>query len=379
MGQVQSSEVFISRSALNHNIAFFRKLVGPKTKFMAVVKSNAYGHGLIPTASIALNSGADLLGVNALEEALELRSQFPKATIMVMGSIPNLFARLNQLNDENFWILVSRLEEIKALANLNPRPKIHLKVDTGMSRLGTSLEGIEEFAKEIFSSKLPLDGIATHFASTEDFTEHSYSMKQLEKFESAIQTFKKNGFLDLICHCAASASAMLFSEARMDMVRVGISLYGLWPSLETKLSLSLMKKEIGSLRPALTWKTKIQHIQHLPQGSFVGYGSTYKTTFPTKLAVVPVGYYEGLDRKLSNQGYMLVNGERAKILGRICMNMTMLDITNIPNAKLGEDVIILGQSGEESITADDHATWTNTINYEIVTKILNLFPRTIVD
>lgn len=376
---MQSSEILLSRSALNHNIAFFRKLVGPKTKFVAVVKSNAYGHGLIPVASIALDSGADILGVNALEEAQILRKHFPKTTVLVMGSIPNLQERYRELEDENFWILVSRIEEIKILSSLKHRPKIHIKIDTGMSRLGASMDSIEELAKEIQSLKLPLDGIATHFASTEDFTEHSYSMKQLEKFESAIETFRRFGFIDLIRHCASSASAMLFSEARMDLVRVGISLYGLWPSLETKLSLSQMKKEIGSLKPALTWKTKIQHIQHLPQGTFVGYGSTYKTTFPTKLAVVPVGYYEGLDRKLSNQGYMLIHGERAKILGRICMNMTMLDITHIPDAKLGDEVVILGNSGNEWITADDHASWSNTINYEIVTKILSLFPRTIVD
>lgn len=376
---MQSSEILLSRSALNHNIAFFRKLVGPKTKFVAVVKSNAYGHGLIPVASIALDSGADILGVNALEEAQILRKHFPKTTVLVMGSIPNLQERYRELEDENFWILVSRIEEIKILSSLKHRPKIHIKIDTGMSRLGASMDSVEELAKEIQSLKLPLDGIATHFASTEDFTEHSYSMKQLEKFESAIETFRRFGFIDLIRHCASSASAMLFSEARMDLVRVGISLYGLWPSLETKLSLSQMKKEIGSLKPALIWKTKIQHIQHLPQGTFVGYGSTYKTTFPTKLAVVPVGYYEGLDRKLSNQGYMLIHGERAKILGRICMNMTMLDITHIPDAKLGDEVVILGNSGNEWITADDHASWSNTINYEIVTKILSLFPRTIVD
>ncbi len=330
-------------------------------------------------ASIALDSGADILGVNALEEAQILRKHFPKTTVLVMGSIPNLQERYRELEDENFWILVSRIEEIKILSSLKHRPKIHIKIDTGMSRLGASMDSVEELAKEIQALKLPLDGIATHFASTEDFTEHSYSMKQLEKFESAIETFRRFGFIDLIRHCASSASAMLFSEARMDLVRVGISLYGLWPSLETKLSLSQMKKEIGSLKPALTWKTKIQHIQHLPQGTFVGYGSTYKTTFPTKLAVVPVGYYEGLDRKLSNQGYMLIHGERAKILGRICMNMTMLDITHIPDAKLGDEVVILGNSGNEWITADDHASWSNTINYEIVTKILSLFPRTIVD
>ncbi|TGN14653.1 alanine racemase [Leptospira ilyithenensis] len=371
--------VTLSRSAFSHNISLYRKLLGEKTKFAGIVKSNAYGHGLLETAGVVIEAGADLLGVNSLEEAVLLRKSFPKPTIMIMGSVPDLRPRLQELADSNFWVLVSRVEEMELLSQLSPAPKIHFKLDTGMSRLGESYLHWKEIATEIKNKKLPLAGLATHFASTEDFTEHSYSMFQLNRFQEGIELFRSFGFKDLICHCASSASAMLFPEARMDMVRVGISMYGLWPSLETKLSLSQMGKEFGMLRPALTWKTKIQHIQSLPSGAFVGYGSTYKTTYPTRLAVIPVGYYEGLDRKLSNHGYMLVHGERAKILGRICMNMTMIEITHIPDAKLNDEVIIIGRSGKEIITADDHALWTNTINYEVVTKILDRFPRTIVD
>jgi alanine racemase len=248
-----------------------------------------------------------------------------------------------------------------------------------MSRLGQSTDHLQRIATEIQERNLKLAGLATHFASTEDFTEHSFSMKQLNRFLDGVQIFKKMGFQDLVLHCASSASAMLFPEARMDLIRVGISMYGLWPSLETKLSLSIMGKDIGTLKPVLTWKTKIQQIQELPTGAYIGYGSTFKTTYPAKLAVVPVGYYEGLDRKLSNTGYMLIHGERARILGRICMNMTMIEITHIPNANIGSDVVILGNSGNETISADDHASWTNTINYEVVTRILDKFPRSIVE
>ncbi|TGN19578.1 alanine racemase [Leptospira idonii] len=374
-----SAEVTLSRSAFAHNIALYRKLLGGKTKFTAVVKSNAYGHGLLETASIALSAGADLLAVNALEEALALRKAFPSVSILIMGSIPQLESRKHLLADEDFWVMVSRFEEMQMLSRLNPAPKIHLKLNTGMARLGQSRPEWDALAKKIKEEKIPLAGLCTHFASTEDFTEHSYSMMQLSLFQEAIEIFYSYGFLDILCHCASSASAMLFAEARMDLVRVGISLYGLWPSLETKLSLSLMKKDVGMLKPALSWKTRIQHIQNLDAGAFIGYGSTFKTTYPTRLAVVPVGYYEGLDRKLSNHGYMLIHGERAKILGRICMNMTMLEITHIPKAKLGDEVVILGSSEGETVSADDHAMWTNTINYEIVTNILDKFPRTIVD
>ncbi|MDZ4726106.1 MAG: alanine racemase [Leptospira sp.] len=374
-----SSEVSLSKSALDHNISLFRKLIAPGIKFTAVIKSNAYGHGLLELAELSLGSGADLLGVNSLEEAITVRSKFPTAIILIMGSIPHFKNRLHLLADENFWILVSSESEISELQKLNPRPKIHLKLDTGMSRLGQSEKNWEMIASSLSEKKMYLDGIATHFASTEDFTEHSYSQKQLNSFLKAESIFKKNGYNNLVKHCASSASAMLFPEARLDLIRVGISMYGLWPSLETKLSLSLMGKEIGTLKPVLSWKTKIQHIQELKAGEFIGYGSTFKTTYPTRLAVIPVGYYEGLDRKLSNNGYMLVHGERARILGRICMNMTMIEITHIPEAVLGDEVIIIGTSGKETISADDHAAWSNTINYEVVTSILDKFPRTIVN
>ena len=296
-----------------------------------------------------------------------------------MGDIPNLFQRPKEVQDENYWIMVSRFNEWKFLSEQSIRPKIHLKIDTGMGRLGTSggiLKTIINQAREI---NLPLDGVATHFASTEDFTEHSYSKMQLELFNNHIAKLEELGYVNLIQHCAASASALLFDEARMDMVRVGISLYGLWPSIETKLSMNLLKRPEAELRPVLTWKTKIQHIQDLPTGSFIGYGSTYKTTSPTKVGVVPIGYYEGLDRKHSNNGYMLVMGERAKILGRVCMNMTMIDLTHIKDVKIGDEVIIIGRSQNEIITADDLSQWAHTINYETVTKILPLFPRAITD
>lgn len=370
-----SSWIELSASALQSNIATYKRVLEGKSKFAAVVKSNAYGHGLLEIAKLSIEAGADYLGVNSIEEAIALRSEFPKVVILIMGDIPHLLQRKEVLADENFWIIVSRLDQIEVLASLKPRPKIHLKVDTGMARLGTGIQALPILAKNLSEKKLPLDGVATHFASTEDFTEHSYSHNQLVLFKQAISILESHGFQNLQKHASSSASALLFPEARFDFVRVGISLYGLWPSLETKLSLSQMGRQIGLLQPVLQWKTQVQHLQTLQTGQFVGYGSTFKTTYPTKLAVVPVGYFEGLDRKLSNNGYMLMKGERVRILGRICMNMTMLDVTHIQNATIGDEVIIFGESGKESITPDDHATWTNTINYEVVTSISSVFPR----
>lgn len=324
----------------------------------------------------------DLFGVNTLEEATKVRSMQKNIPILVMGDIPNLENRESEWSDPNFWILVSRLSSWKRLAfpkDPNQRPKIHLKVDTGMGRLGTSGTEFQTILSSGKSEGLPLEGIATHFASAEDFTEHSYSRLQLKRFKEAIEIANSLGYKNLVRHAAASAPALLFDEARMDMIRVGISLYGLWPSIETKLSMNILGRPTASLVPVLSWRSQIQHIQEIPTGSYIGYGSTFKTTYPTRVGVVPVGYYEGLDRKLSNNGYMLVNGERARILGRVCMNMSMIDLTHIPEAQVGVPVTIIGQSGKEMVTADDLSAWTNTINYETVTKILDLLPRTVVD
>jgi alanine racemase len=202
-------------------------------------------------------------------------------------------------------------------------------------------------------------------------------MQQLSEFTKAIELLASLGYKNLIRHTASSASTMLFEEARFDMVRVGISLYGLWPSMETRLSLSFMGKDF-QLKPVLSWKTGIVHIQSVPAGRSVGYGSTYKTIYPTKIAVIPVGYFEGYDRRLSNQGYAFFDGERAPILGRVCMNMTMLNVTHIPTAELGKEVTLIGKSGSEEITADWMGNLTGTINYDIVTSIQKDIQRIIV-
>lgn len=378
---MQQSNIELSRANLQQNVNTFKKLLkesNPNGLFCAVVKSNAYGHGIHEISRLAIEAGVDLLGVNAPEEAIAIRRNHKDIPILIMGDIPNLKNRDNELSDVNFWILVSRLDEWRHLAGLNQRPKIHLKVDTGMGRLGSFGNELRDILEQGKKHELPLDGIATHFASTEDFTEHSYSWLQLKRFQDSITVAKELGFTNLIKHSAASASSLLFEDARMDMIRVGISLYGLWPSIETKLSMSMMNKPSTYLKPVLEWKTTIQHIRRLPAGSFVGYGSTYKTTYPTLVGVVPVGYYEGLDRKMSNNGYMLVRGERAKILGRICMNMSMIDLTHIPDVDIGEEVVIIGKSGDEYIGADTLSSWTGTINYETVTRILPHLPRKIV-
>jgi alanine racemase len=372
-------EIQLSKTALRKNIESFKSLLNPNVLFAAVVKSNAYGHGILEIAKLSLEYGANVLAVNSIDEALLLKENFPNQTILIMGEISDMRKRSEVLNYSHFWIVCSRIEQVRILHNLSNRPKIHLKVDTGMSRLGYRKERFSEELRQIKSENLELQGLLTHFASAEDFTEHSYSLKQLQEFKEAIGLAEELGFKNLIKHTSSSASTMLFPEAHFDMVRIGISLYGVWASLQTKLSLSLRGERLFDLFPVLSWKTNIVHIQEIPSGTFIGYGSTYKTNHPTKLAVIPVGYYEGIDRRLSNIGYFLVKGERARIIGRVCMNMCMIDITPIENINIGEEVILIGNSEKETLYADSIADLIGTINYEVLTNINANIKRIIVD
>lgn len=379
MKEIASSWVEISKRSLRNNLNSFRSILRSDSVLTAILKSNAYGHGLELMTRLCIEEGVSRIGVNSLEEALQVRKIDSKIPVLIMGEIQNPEKQKDALSDPNFWIVFSRAETAKILSSLNPAPKLHLKVDTGMGRLGSHGEVLKNTLGELKKNGIVLDGICTHFASTEDVLEHKYSLMQISKFEEAVKLAESFGYKNLIRHTCASASTMLFQDAHYEMVRIGISLYGLWPSMQTRLSLNLNGNKNFQLSPILSWKTRIVNVQNHPANSYIGYGSTFQTSYPTKVAVVPVGYYEGLDRKLSSNGDMLVHGKRARIIGRICMNMAMLDVTHIPGAEVGSVVTILGTDGEESVTADDIADRTHTINYEITTRISESIPRIVVD
>jgi alanine racemase len=221
--------------------------------------------------------------------------------------------------------------------------------------------------------------MSTHFANIEDTTNHEYYKYQLNNFKSFVETFKKEGIEIPVLHTACTAACMLFPDTYFNLIRPGIGLYGLWPSKQTFLSCLMNNKNTLDLKPVLSFKTKIAQIKYLPEDSYIGYGCTYKTTHKTKLAVLPVGYFDGYDRLLSNNSYVIIRNKRAPILGRICMNICMVDITHIEETELEDEVILIGKSESEEISADIIAEKTNTINYETVTKINPELPRIIVE
>ena len=278
--------------------------------------------------------------------------------------------------------IVSNIETLRELDFLTKKSvqnaKIHLKVEIGTSRQGILIDNIGEYLELLKSNpKLTLAGLSTHYANIEDTTDHSFAEEQLQRFKAIDQIISSAGFTGYIRHTACSAAAILFDETYFDMVRVGIGLYGLWPSSETRVSAKQKGVEMD-LRPVLTWKTRIAHIKELPEGSVVSYGCTEKLTARTKIAILPIGYFDGCDRGLSSIGNVLVHGKRCKILGRICMDMTVIDINNIPDVKLEDEVVLLGKQGSEIIGAEEIAKKINTINYEVVTRINPLIKRIIV-
>ena len=372
--------VEISRGNLKHNIKTFKDLIGPERILCAAVKGNAYGHGLKVCAPVMMEAGADWLGVNALFEAFELRKISVTAPIYIMGYI-----RLDELSiavENGFHFVVYNTETLHELAHLSrklQRPALtHLKIETGTHRQGVLEADLQEIL-EIYQSNplIKMEGVAAHFANIEDTTDHSYADFQLRNFKQIIEKIRAAGFHPQFIHTANTAATMLFPETYFTMVRTGIGNYGLWPSEET----FLLAKQLGKnilLKPVMSWKTRVVQIKKVPAGSFIGYGCTYKTDRESTIAVLPVGYYDGYDRGFSNNSDVLIHGKRAPLRGRVFMNMIVVDVTDIPGVVVEDEAVLLGQEGDEKISAEAMAKRLGTINYEITTRINEKIERRLV-
>ncbi len=371
--------VELDREVPDHNLRELRKGLRKGTILCAVVKANAYGHGV--KEMIPLLPSADWFAVNSLEEGVELREMAEKRPVLVLGHVP--LDALQEAVARNLDFTVYNRETLEALAQLDlgsiGPARLHLKVETGTGRQGILPSEVKGFVGQLKSvAGAKLVGVSTHFANIEDTLNHDYAQAQLDRFGDVLNILDRLDIKADFIHAAATAAGILFSKTHFNLVRAGIGIYGLWPSRETYLSTLLGHRPVPDLRPVLTWKTRIVQIKNLPEGSYIGYGCTYRATRPIRVAVLPVGYAEGYDRKLGNAAYVLIRGKRAPVIGRVCMNLTMVDISDIPHAGLEEEVVLLGQDGEERVSVETMAEWAGTINYEIVTRISPLFPRRVV-
>jgi len=371
----------IDRQSLIHNLRLFRRLVGKERKILVVVKSNAYGHGICEVSDILIRGGADWLGVNTLEEGLTLRNHRFTCPILVMGYIP--LPNLSTAVEHDLSMGVSSLEMLKALGELSAagglKARVHLKLETGLNRLGFQQKELQEaFSILEKSPGIDVEGIYTHFSNIEDTLCHDFAQRQLAVFKKLSSTIiSKLGCAPLIRHSACTAATLLFPDTYFEMVRAGIGIYGMWPSKETLITALETQKHLLELQPVITWKSRIAQLKRVKPGDTVGYGRSYRVTRPARIAVIPTGYADGYDRALSNRGHVLIDGKEAPVLGRICMNMFMVDVTHIPKASLEDEVVLLGRQGKESISADTLAELIGTINYEVTTRISPLLPRVV--
>jgi len=372
----------IDEGAYAHNLGFFRRLVGPRVELAAVIKANAYGHGLLEIARLAARHGADSFCVFELDEALALRRAGFDQDVLILGHTP--LARLDEVVAEDFRQVLFNRRSLDALAAIVARTgrrcRLHLKLETGTHRLGVDEGRLADFLARLAASPgLELEGVYTHLANVEDTTDHRYARRQLERFEGMCERIAAAGFKRVKRHAACTAAALVVPSTHLDLVRLGIGQYGLWPSKETLLSYKL-RHHLGDgaaqvLRPVLTWKARIAQLKEVAAGSYVGYGCTYQTTRRTRIAVLPVGYADGYDRRLSNQAHVLVGGRRAPVRGRVCMNLIMVDVTDVPGVALEDEAVLLGRQGEQTVSAEHLAALAGTISYEIVARLRPGIPR----
>ncbi|HTE49035.1 MAG TPA: alanine racemase [Candidatus Paceibacterota bacterium] len=365
----------VDRKAIKHNISVFRSLLNQKTKFMAVIKSNAYGHSIIDFANEMVRLKVDFLGVDSITEGLVLRKEGIRVPILVLGyTLPEMLA---EAAGKDISLTVSTFELLKYIVakhkSFKKPLKIHVKVDTGMHRQGFLMRDITIVLKilnSISKTTLQVEGLFSHFATAKNPGFPKGTEEQLENFKLWIKLFKQAGF-EPITHTAATAGTMLFPESHLDMVRVGIGLYGLWPAKEVKMALA---KKI-SLHPVLSWKSLIAEIKKLPKGSRIGYDLTESLSKDGVVAIVPVGYWHGYPRSLSSLGKMLVKGKLCKILGRVSMDMICINVSNVKNLRVGDEVVVIGNDSDSTCSMEGISNISNLSWYETVTRLNPLIKR----
>ena len=361
--------------ALYRNAESFLRLIPASTRLMAVIKSNAYGHGLVHVAHILAPMPRLWFGVDSITEALRLRREGIKNPILVLGF--TLVSRIREAEKNDIVLAVSTMDTLKAIGALKRRPAIHIKIDTGMHRQGFFPADMPTVIRMLKRFKIKPQGVFTHFSSAKDPGDLRYTRKQYAIFGGVTSEMERAGFRGMIRHAAASGGMLLFPESHLDMVRVGMGLYGYWPSPEARIKDERQKIKI-ELQPVLAWKTIVSEIKNIPKGALVGYDGTECVRRHTRMAVLPVGYWHGIDRGLSGKGHVLIRGKRAKMLGRFSMDMTVVDVTDISGVRQGDEVVLIGRQGKQVLSADEIGDIIQTTAYEVLVRINPLIRRIIV-
>ncbi|WP_130735142.1 alanine racemase [Flavobacterium sp. J27] len=380
----KNSVIEINQEAHKRNIDFLQKVFGKKVMLSSVVKGNAYGHGLAEFVQMAFDNGIQHFSVFDVEEAkIVFDTLQNKVTILIMGFVAD---------DDIEWVIQNQIEffvferyrlarAAKVAKRLQQKAILHIEVETGMHRTGFEMKNIARVAQFLVKEQknIKFKGLCTHYAGAESISNYYRIATQIEKFNQAETIIKSYGITPEIKHSACSAAAMMFPETRMDLVRIGILQYGLWPSPEvfvTYLNTKKVKKD--PLCRVISWKTEIMSIKRIKAGDFVGYGTSFMATDAMKIATIPLGYAHGYSRSLSNHGQVLVNGQRCRVIGTVNMNMLTVDVTEIDHVKKGDEVVLIGYQKESVITIASFSDYSNQLNYELLTRIAKTIPRKII-
>jgi len=365
----------ISKKNLCHNIQTMRRLIGENVLLAPCLKANAYGHGLIEVAKLLVKYKADWFTLNSIREAEILRKAGISLPLLVMNYVQK--KDLHQILKLKLRIFLDDYQMAKELSRLARKKgrvvNVHIKIDTGLARRGVVMSRAHNFINRVSRLKnIRIEGLATHFATADEIAKKNYFYQQWQQFHKLLSLLKSKGWSIPVIHCANSAAAILYPQSYLNLVRSGLAIYGYYDSPVIE---KICQQKGISFLPTLSFKTKVALIKEIPAHSYVSYGCTFRTERKTKIAILPVGYYDGLNRKLSNKGWVLIKGKKAKILGRVCMNMVIVDVTHIKDVIPEEEVVIIGQQGKEKISLEDIANLTDTINYEVCSRLRESISR----
>jgi alanine racemase len=374
MAHHRATRAEIDLQAFRHNFQNLRKLIASKTRIMAVVKADAYGHGGLPCARVAVECGADYLGAGVIEEGIEFRKSGLDTPILILGSIFPDEAEDLVRHDLSTIVCTQSLAQAlaKEAEKQNKTALVHIKVDTGMNRLGVLPENLSALLNQIRNlPNLKIEGISTHFASADDKA-LSITQAQLKKFQAALDCLKKDD--RPLIHCSNTSALLKFPESHYDMVRPGLILYGALPSQSLQTVLS-QKENLSPFQPVMQWKSQVILVKSIDKGQSVSYSGSFTTQRNSLIATLPIGYADGLHRSLSNKIDVLIRGKRAPQIGNICMDITLIDVTDIKDVQAGDEVVLFGKQEGQTITVDEMATKGGTIPYEVLCNVGKRVPR----
>lgn len=381
---LHTSYIELDKEALNSNIQFIKSYLDADVRYSMVVKANAYGHGIEQLLPIIEECGVTHFSVFSVAEAMRVqKAKKEVCEVMIMGWIDHDYIEWAIENDVSFFVFT--LERLKATLQqakkMDKPARIHLELETGMHRTGFGADQLTEVFDilEQNPNHLKLEGLCTHYAGAEDYVNYDRIRYQIKTFDYLCRLFEDHNLSPRYKHSACSAALLNFPETAGDLVRIGISSYGYWPNIETKMRYTMKHHTADDpLDRILSWKSKVQSVNSVAENQYISYGKSYLTNRPSKIATVPVGYGYGFSRTLSNNGHVLVNGKRAPVVGSVNMNMMVLDVTDVGDVDVGDEVVLIGHQDDDEISVSSFSDMNNSMNYELLTRLPHHIPRYIV-